>query len=168
MESPTPLLKRLTVPVTDTHTVIGRGIEFEANPSICHFTGFVVGRQFVQEITIINISSSSKRLEILPLNSPAYKLEYELFGTIAPGLCQKIRVIFSPQEYKYYYDCIRIRGKAQELLIPLHAYPVLNKINFPSELSFGVSPLCEPSSKVQEKYVLYILAYLLLNLNYNF
>ena len=142
------VLKKLIVPVTDTKNVIGKGFDFEVTPAICHFSGFLVGKQYVQEISIININTSIKRLEILPLKSSVYKLQYDLIGTLAPGLCQKFKIIFAPEEYKYYYECIRVHTKEQDLLIPIHGYPVLNKISFPREISFGFSPLCEPVSKV--------------------
>ena len=64
----------------------------------------------------------------------------------------KINVTFFPKEFVYYYDCIRIRLEGQILVIPLHAYPVVNKINFPKVISFGDSPLCEPVSKVLSVY----------------
>ena len=60
----------------------------------------------------------------------------------------KISVKFHPVAYTYYYDCIRIRAENQNLVIPLHGYPVINNIEFPSNIQFGNSPLCEPATKV--------------------
>jgi hypothetical protein len=59
-------------------------------------------------------------------------------------------------EYRYFYDCIRIRGKEDELLIPLHAYPILNVIDFPRNLSFGNNPLCETITKVSFIFILFL------------
>ncbi len=84
-------------------------------------------------------------------------------------MSQKILVKFKPTEYKYYYGCIRIHSNADDLLIPIHAYPVMNKINFPRNLAFGKVPLCEPITKViihnLISYILFII-YLLYILFY--
>jgi hypothetical protein len=77
-------------------------------------------------------------------------LDYALSGSLAAGLSQKVVVIFKPSEYKYFYDCIRIQGKDDDLLIPIHAYPISNVVEFPRTVGFGSVPLCEPASKVSE------------------
>ena len=96
---------------------------------------------------IINVSSRKERMNILPLSSGAFKLEYTLSGSLSPGMSQKVKVRFSPQEYKYFYGCVRIHGKDDDLLVPIHAYPVLNVIEFPSTLNFGSCPLAESAVK---------------------
>eukprot|EP00605_Chrysophyceae_sp_TOSAG23-4_P001987 GSChrysophyteH1.ASY1.ANO1.2201.1 assembled CDS len=64
-------------------------------------------------------------------------------------MAQKITVRFLPTEYKYYHDYVRIQTDGKLfILVPLHAYPVLNKLDFPRELRFGSVPLCEPKKKV--------------------
>jgi hypothetical protein len=63
-------------------------------------------------------------------------------------MAQKIVIKFRPLEYKYHYDCIRIHTEGQDLLIPIHGYPVINKVNFPTQISFGNAPLCEPAERV--------------------
>lgn len=63
-------------------------------------------------------------------------------------MSQKITVNFTPNEYKYHYDAIRIHTEGQDLLIPLHGYPVMNKVEFPTQISFGNTPLCEAVERV--------------------
>ena len=67
---------------------------------------------------------------------------------MAPGMAMKITITFLPRDYTYYYDSIRIRTEHQNLVIPIHAYPVINKVDFPRILAFGVTPICETVHKV--------------------
>jgi hypothetical protein len=62
-------------------------------------------------------------------------------------MSQKVTIRFCAREYKYHYDCLRIHGDTENLLIPIHAYPVINKVDFPKQLSFGNCPLSEPAHK---------------------
>ena len=135
----------LITPVADPHSNIGITEDFAASTQIVHFGGFKVGEEMVQEINIVNRNMESRRIQIMPLETDYFKLEYKLSGIMAPGMSQKIRIIFRPKEYKYHYDCIRINGGEKYLLIPMHAYPIVNKVDFPSVMSFGNCPLTEPT-----------------------
>lgn len=46
---------------------------------------------------------------------------------MAPGSSEVISVDFHPREHRYHYDCIRLHTDSENLLIPLHAYPVRTK-----------------------------------------
>ena len=46
---------------------------------------------------------------------------------IPSGISEDIYVQFTPNdEYKYFYDSIRIHCEGDKILIPIHAYPVIN------------------------------------------
>lgn len=106
-----------------------------------------MGVESFVDIDIINISTRIERMNILPLSSVVFKLDYSLIGSLAPGLSQKVRVRFYPKEYKYYYGCIRIHGEEDDLLVPIHAYPVLNVVEFPRTMKFGTCFLAEEAVK---------------------
>jgi len=84
---------------------------------------------------------------IVQPTTPYFKLRYEKAGVVAPGMAQKICIDFFPDECRYYYDCIRIRAEgdneieesdsSNNLLIPIHGYPVINNVIFPSRVDFG-------------------------------
>jgi hypothetical protein len=127
---------------------------FSASPGIIHFSGLTAGTESTQVLSIINRSSSSQRLIILPPSTEYFSIDYEKRGLLAAGMAQKIVVKFRPTEFKYYYDAIKIRSEVDNLLIPIHGYPIINKIDFPSKLSFGCTPLCEPVSRVRKLFAL--------------
>lgn len=46
---------------------------------------------------------------------------------IPSGISEDIYVQFTPNdEYKYFYDSIRIHCEGDKILIPIHAFPVIN------------------------------------------
>ncbi len=135
-------------PRLDNRTKTHYSCHFSASPPVLHFAGLVAGQVQTLTLNIINRSATSQRLLIVPPSTGFFKIAYEKRGLLAPGMPQKIIVTFQPEEFKYYYDAIKIRSEEENLLIPIHGYPIVNKIDFPSHLSFGTTPLCEPVTRV--------------------
>lgn len=48
-------------------------------------------------------------------------------GLVAPGSSEVITVDFHPRDHRYHYDCLRLHTDSENLLVPLHAYPVREK-----------------------------------------
>eukprot|EP00297_Palpitomonas_bilix_P001409 CAMPEP_0113878408 /NCGR_PEP_ID=MMETSP0780_2-20120614/6661_1 /TAXON_ID=652834 /ORGANISM="Palpitomonas bilix" /LENGTH=949 /DNA_ID=CAMNT_0000864865 /DNA_START=261 /DNA_END=3110 /DNA_ORIENTATION=+ /assembly_acc=CAM_ASM_000599 len=126
---------------TQTYNKLGKNAYFESKPSILHFGGFAVHHVHKQEVRVLNISKDSKRLHVVPPTTPFFRIQYKKKGLIAPGMSEDLTVEFSPTEYRYYYDCIRIHSEDENLVIPLHGYPVLNSVDFPRMIDFGKAPL---------------------------
>ena len=123
---------------------------FEAVPSVVHYGGWTAGKEYVQEISVKNATRKPLRFQIYPPVSAEFSIQYEKQGTLAPGMSQKIWVKFSSNEYKYCYDCLSVQGEGDtSLLVPLHAYPITNKVYFPKLMDFGSIPLCEPAVRVR-------------------
>jgi len=141
-------IKTLVNPVPGPQEQIGKSKFFTATPAVVHFGGLIVGKTHEHVVNIVNTSSNAQRMYVYNPSDPAFKTEYVKQGSLAPGMSQKITIKFCPTEYKYYHDFLRIQTDAETLLIPLHAYPVLNKLDFPRSCSFGFVPLCEPRRKV--------------------
>lgn len=55
----------------------------------------------------------------------------------------QVTIEFRAAEWKYYYGCLRVHGQGCKLIIPLHAYPVLNEITLPKKVDFGTCALQE-------------------------
>lgn len=120
---------------------------FAASPSVVKFAGFELRKTHTIKVKIINNSPSPQRLHILPPATPYFKIKYHKKGMIPSGISEDIYVQFTPNdEYKYFYDSIRIHCEGDKILIPIHGYPVINtkkdqylpkKIDFGSGLKIG-------------------------------
>lgn len=108
---------------------------FEVQPSIVHFSGFSLEHVHQQVVRIVNISHLTKRLHILQCQSPNFSIHYQKRGKIAPGMSEEVIIQFTPNEWRYYYDCIRIHSEDENLLVPVHAYPTVAPLDGGTSLS---------------------------------
>ena len=114
-----------------------------AEPGMVHFAGFSIGKSYKHTVRIVNKSSQNTRIHLFYPKSQHFKAKCSKIGNLAPGLADDIVIEFTPTAYQYYYDCIKVQNEAGNLLIPLHAYPVINKIDFPRNYDMGIHPLGE-------------------------
>ena len=94
------------------------------------------------KLRLINTSPAPQRLHILPPQTNYFKIRYNKKGMIPTGVAEEIYVQFTPamNEYKYYYDSVRIHCEGDQILIPIHAFPVINSKQdelFPSFIEMG-------------------------------
>ena len=105
------------------------------------FAGFELRKTHTLKVKLINNSPAPQRLHILPPATPYFKIKYHKKGMIPSGISEDIYVQFTPnEEYKYFYDSIRIHCEGDKILIPIHAYPVINtKLDsyFPNKIDMG-------------------------------
>ena len=70
---------------------------------------------------------------------------------VPSGISEDIYVQFTPgNEYKYFYDSIRIHCEGDKIFIPIHAYPVINTKKdelLPKNIDLGCIPLGETCQK---------------------
>jgi hypothetical protein len=86
---------------------------------------------------MINNSPAPQRLHVLPPQTPYFKIRYNKKGMVPTGVSEDIYIQFTPdkdQGYKYYYDSIRIHCEGDKILIPVHAFPVINSKRPTAEL----------------------------------
>lgn len=111
----------------DPKAVIFKG--FEINP------GELDNKQltkYEQRVKVINTSKFPQRINVIPPTTTFFKIKFSRSGLIPCGLAETIIVQFFPQKYQYYYDFLQVNGEENEkLLIPIHAYPVMNIYKYP-------------------------------------
>eukprot|EP00775_Hariotina_reticulata_P002309 gene2309-2617_t len=101
-----------------------------------------------QVLRLINIAGTPRRMQVIPPDSSEFKVVYPASkGSIAPGLAEQLVVQFTGRQLRYHYDCIRVHTQGGGLLIPLHAYPLMNEVALPRQLHFGKVALGESASR---------------------
>mmetsp|Transcript_88614 Transcript_88614/g.228542 ORF Transcript_88614/g.228542 Transcript_88614/m.228542 type:complete len:864 (-) Transcript_88614:82-2673(-) len=128
-----PLLEKGTFEQLQRNDII------ETRPHILHFGGFQIHKEHSHVLRILNISPSSLRVSIIGPQTQWFKISFDKKGLLAPGMAEDITVTFTPHEWRYYYDTIKIHcGELSEnLIVPIHAYPSANDITLPRIVDFG-------------------------------
>ncbi|KAJ8415251.1 hypothetical protein AAFF_G00009490 [Aldrovandia affinis] len=114
----------------------------QAEPSEIHFGGFELGKDYQRILKLINISSEVINIHILPTQTKYFQTKYSKKYRLVPGLSYTVKVNFCPDEWRYFYDCIRIHCMGDEnLLVPVHAYPIINDLDIATHVSLPPVPL---------------------------
>eukprot|EP00040_Diaphanoeca_grandis_P010755 m.55100 g.55100 ORF g.55100 m.55100 type:complete len:583 (+) comp22022_c0_seq1:198-1946(+) len=136
--------------LVETHVfVVGGNSAIEAQPSVVHFGGFEINKTQKFKLKLLNKGAKATRVHVVGpttsfFSSSMSKLDAGLF----PGLAETVEIQFTPLEWRYYYDCIRVQVQhGENLLIPIHAYPVPGKVEIPSRIDFGSCAIGESVCK---------------------
>ncbi|KAF3857142.1 hypothetical protein F7725_009001 [Dissostichus mawsoni] len=114
----------------------------QAEPAELHFSGFELGKDYVKILKLINISSEVMNIHVIPTQTKHFQTTYTKKYRLIPGLAYTLKVRLCPDEWRYFYDCIRVHCKGEEnLLIPVHAYPVIDDLRIPPHIDLSAVPL---------------------------
>lgn len=120
-------------------TQLGRTASFAARPAVVHFAGFEVGRTISARLELVNVATDGRRLHVVPPQSQYFQSRCSKRGRVAPGLSETIHIDFTADAWRYYTDALRVYCDDEGLLVPIHAYPVLQRggLTVPRRLDFG-------------------------------
>ncbi|XP_070711423.1 cilia- and flagella-associated protein 221 [Pempheris klunzingeri] len=114
----------------------------QAEPPVLHFSGFELEKDYMKILKLINISSEVMNIHIIPTQTKHFQTTYIKKYRLIPGLAYTLKVRFCPDEWRYFYDCVRVHCKGEEnLLIPVHAYPVIDDLHIPPRIDLSAVPL---------------------------
>ncbi|XP_041366512.1 cilia- and flagella-associated protein 221-like [Gigantopelta aegis] len=134
---------------TKIYTQVGQNKAIHVRPSVIHFDGFEENQKNVRSLTIVNASPQVTRMHIIPPQTKYFDIKYTKSKRMVPGLTLDCQIEFTPDEWRYYYDCIRINCPGEEnLVIPIHAYPVMDTGGFPVNFSFSAVPVGHKMSEI--------------------
>jgi Flagellar-associated PapD-like len=120
-----PLSKVLHEPLSNQqYESLGRNDIFEVRPPSLTF-GVAASSSVTQRVRIVNVSQTPQRLHVLAPASSGFSMKYKKKGTLAPGCAEVIDVTYTPQDFGYHHDVIRLHTGTDNLVVPLHAYPVM-------------------------------------------
>jgi hypothetical protein len=113
----------------------------EVEPAVLNFGGFQLGEVNRLKLKVRNTAGYSTRVTLVPPTTPFFKVclcsakayvavrvashrhvlqvnHTDRHGSIPPGLADEITVEFCAQEWRYYYDCIRIHSEVSKVCLP--------------------------------------------------
>ncbi|XP_056444719.1 cilia- and flagella-associated protein 221 [Gadus chalcogrammus] len=116
--------------------------QIQAEPAALHFNGFSLGKGYQKVLKLINISSEVINIHIITTQTKYFRTTYTKKYRLIPGLAYTVKVHFCPDQWRYFYDCLLIHCKGEEaLLIPVHAYPVIDDLCIPPHIHLPSIPL---------------------------
>uniref|UniRef100_H2Z575 Abnormal spindle-like microcephaly-associated protein ASH domain-containing protein n=1 Tax=Ciona savignyi TaxID=51511 RepID=H2Z575_CIOSA len=152
-------VKRINVPnhILDTKIFnkLSQNSVTKVQPDVVHFAGYKLNKTQKTSIKICNASPQRQNLHIIPPATKYFSIHYTKPDRLVPGFTIEVVISFTPDEWRYYYDCIRIHCKGEEnLIVPLHAFPVMDTSRFPRKLVFPQSGIRigESSRKILPLY----------------
>jgi len=120
------------------YSTLGSNGALAVEPAVLHFGGFELGKTLRATLRVVNVSPVSQRLHLVPPTTPHFVARIDSKkGQLAPGMAEDVVVEFTPKQWRYYYDCVRVHCEPENLMVPIHAYPVMNTTKFPSRIDFG-------------------------------
>lgn len=88
-------------------------------PAIVHFEGIAVGQTKTAVVSICNVAREVVRMHVVPPQTDAFSIKYTKGERLVPGMTMNVIVELNANEYRYYYDAIRIHCPVRETSLSL-------------------------------------------------
>ncbi|CAH8656427.1 unnamed protein product [Dicrocoelium dendriticum] len=133
-------------PLTETELFsrVQRNDYIEAHPSEIHFPFVNIrSEKKPKMLKLINVGTSTTRIHIIPPQTSFFKCSYKTPEKFVPGSSIICWVHFIPADGQCYKDVIRIHTEHTDrhLVVPVYAYPVAGRLNFPGNIRIPAVPL---------------------------
>lgn len=92
----------------EIYAKVQQNAAIKASPAVVHFEGIEVGKKFTAVVSLCNVAREVVRLHIIPPQTSAFSIKYTKGERLVPGMTMTCKVEFTADEYRYYYDAIRI------------------------------------------------------------
>jgi hypothetical protein len=81
---------------------------FNFNPPVLYFRISQLNATISQKLTLVNHSDEAVKYEILPPVTQFFNISFKKKEFLSPGIGNTITVTFTPTEFRYYTDEIRV------------------------------------------------------------
>lgn len=114
---------------------------FKAQPSIIMFDEYMAGMAYEQSFKLMNTSTISRRIRILPPSTPFFSISTPRFpgshGMIAPGMSCQIFVRFVPDSLADYQDSITVSTENGDFSLHIYAKREPPSLTIPLTIDCG-------------------------------
>lgn len=118
--------------------------ELKIEPKIIKFQGFDINKTNLKSFMITNKSDKVQSLKVLPMISDDFTFLFEKKQAIGIGQTLEVKIVLLPKSFIYHYTFIRVLFGESQIIIPIHAYPVMNRKDsniFPKMIDFGIKEI---------------------------
>ena len=94
--------------VLEIYAKVQQNAAIKATPAVLNFDGIEVGKTVQKVISLCNVAREVVRLHIIPPQTSQFSIKYTKNERLVPGMTMTCIVEFNADDYRYYYDAIRI------------------------------------------------------------
>lgn len=94
--------------IVEIYAKVQQNASVKATPAVVHFEGLEVGKTVQKVISLCNVAREVVRLHIIPPQTSQFGIKYTKCERLVPGMTMNCIVEFTADDYRYYYDAVRI------------------------------------------------------------
>ena len=94
--------------LVEIYTKVQQNAAIKATPAIVHFEGMEVGKTQKVVVSLCNVAREVVRIHIIPPQTKEFSIKYTKGERLVPGMTMNCIIEFTADDYRYFYDAIRI------------------------------------------------------------